>query len=83
MTYKQKDMSITKYVNRLQQIDNLIRQRATGNSWEFARKVGICRSVLMSNLEEIKSFGAPISYDRINKTYKYDYDYKLIIKIPS
>lgn len=75
-------MSLIKYINRIQQIDNLIRLRATGNSREFANKVGVCRSVLMSNLEEMKSLGAPISYDRLNQTYKYDCDYKLIIKFP-
>lgn len=61
-------------------MDQLIRMQATGNANEFAEKLGICRSLLMSNLDEMRSLGAPIVYDRNKKTYRYKPDYKLIIR---
>jgi GTP-sensing pleiotropic transcriptional regulator CodY len=47
-------MSLLKSIERLQRIDYLIRKEATGTSDEFAEKVGICRSMLMENLREMK-----------------------------
>lgn len=72
-------MSILKYIKRLRRIDQLIRLKATGDSTEFAHKIGISRSVLMNNLKEIKELGAPICYDKYRKSYYYEKHKKLVI----
>lgn len=64
-------MSFLKYIERAKRMDDLIRRRATGTPDEFAQKLGICKSMLMNNLAEIKEMGAPIKYDFVCKTYFY------------
>ncbi len=64
-------MSFIKYLDRIQRMDRLIRMKATGTTNEFAEKIGICRSVLLEHVREMKSLGAPIVYCRYQETYYY------------
>ncbi len=64
-------MSFIRSFKKLQLLDTLIRLKATGNQESFARKVGICRSMLNQYLNEMKMLGFPISYCRRRKTYFY------------
>ena len=64
-------MSLLKYIERLKRMDDLIRRRATGTPDEFAEKLGICKSMLMINLFELKEMGALIKYDLNAQTYYY------------
>lgn len=52
-------------------MDDLIRRKATGTPEEFAKKLGICKSLLMLNLREIKKMGAPLKYDTNRSSYYY------------
>ncbi|MFO0266599.1 MAG: hypothetical protein ACK51D_06590 [Cyclobacteriaceae bacterium] len=72
-------MSLLKSIERLQRIDYLIRKEATGTSDEFAEKVGICRSMLMENLREMKELGAQIFYCRHRRSYCYVNEFNLLI----
>jgi biotin operon repressor len=71
-------MTFIKYHDRLEKMDFLIRTKSTGSSQEFAERVGICRSLLMKHIDEMKALGAPIEYNRYKKTYQYKYPCKLI-----
>ena len=73
-------MSLLKYVDRLKRMDDLIRRKATGTPVEFSRKLGICKSMLMINLTELKQMGAPLKYDHSNQTYCYDRTCRLIFE---
>lgn len=64
-------MSLIKYIHRLERMNKLISMRATGNTNEFARKMGICRSVLLDTIKDMRHLGAPISYCRYQETYYY------------
>lgn len=64
-------MSLLKYIDRLKRMDDLIRRKATGTPDEFAEKLGICKSMLMINLAELKEIGALIKYDFDKQTYYY------------
>ena len=64
-------MSLLKYIERLKRMDDLIRRRATGTPDEFAEKLGICKSMLMINLFELREMGALIKYDLNEQTYYY------------
>lgn len=66
-------MSKFAYLNRLRRLDYLIRTRATGNTNEFASRLGISRSQLCEDLKDLRELGAPIFYNRIRQTYYYEY----------
>jgi biotin operon repressor len=72
-------MSLLKSIDRLKRIDTMIRQQATGTSDEFARKLGISRSMLMENLREMKDLGASICFCPHRRTYFYTTEFGLLI----
>lgn len=72
-------MSLLKYLERAQRIDNLIRRKATGNAEEFAHKLGLSRSVLMEHLRDMKELGAPIRFCDKRHSYFYEEDFNFII----
>lgn len=70
---------ILKQINRLQYIDQLIRQRRTGNAEEFANRLNISRRQLYYWLEELKDMGLEIGYNRAIKSYVFLKPYKIEI----
>jgi hypothetical protein len=72
-------MSLLKSIERLQRLDYFIRKEATGSSAEFAKKLGICRSMLMENLGEMKELGAQLNYCPRRRSYVYLNEFTLII----
>jgi hypothetical protein len=72
-------MSILRYIQRIQHIDDLIRRRATGRPENFAEKVGLRRSALMNYLRELRKLGAPISYCKQRESYFYQEEKQLFI----
>jgi biotin operon repressor len=71
------DMTLLKYIERLEQMDQLIRMKATGSSKEFADKLGISRILMMQELNVLKELGADIAYDKKRQTYYYKKRMKL------
>lgn len=71
-------MSLIKYIDRAKRMDELIRRKATGCAEEFAAKLGICKSQLYQDLNEMKELGAPIEYCHTRKSYVYSTEAKLI-----
>lgn len=72
-------MSIIKIIDRLRYLDHLIAKESTGSPHEFARRVGLSRSMLYENLDEMKTLGAPIRYDRKRRTFFYYRPFELHI----
>lgn len=72
-------MSLLKSIDRLKRIDSMIRRQATGTSDEFARKLGISRSMLMENLREMKELGAEICFCPHRRSYFYANEFGLLI----
>ncbi len=70
---------LQKQINRLQYIEQLIRQRRTGNAAEFARRLGISRRQLYYWLEELKDMGLEIGYNRAIRSYIFLKPYKIEI----
>ena len=60
-----------KTINKIEQIDQLIRMQATSKPKEFAEKLGISESTLYRYLNEMRDLKAPISFDKIKNTYYY------------
>lgn len=68
---------IYKQLNRLQQIDQLIRQKRTGNAEELARKLSISRRLVYYWLDELKDMGLEIDYNRAAKSFVYQKPYQI------
>lgn len=55
----------------LQRIDGLIRRRATGTPKALASRLGISECSVYRLLDDLKSQGFPITYDKSAQTYYY------------
>ena len=65
-------MPLKKRIDRLQQLDQLIRMRATGTPSQLAYKLGISESAWYKIRDElIQDFSIPIDYCKVRKTYYY------------
>jgi predicted DNA-binding transcriptional regulator YafY len=70
---------IFKQLNRLQQIDQLIRQKRTGNADELAIKLKISRRQVYNWLNELKEIGLEIRYNRELRSFVYLKSYQVNI----
>jgi predicted DNA-binding transcriptional regulator YafY len=70
---------IFKQLYRIQQIDQLIRQKRTGSADELANKLKISRRQVYNWLEELKDIGLEIKYNRTIKSFVYLKSYKVDI----
>lgn len=74
-------MQLFKYIDRINLMDKLIRQRRTGAPQELAARLGLSLSRLARIVEYMRDMGAPIKYDRISMTYHYTHDYSIQIRV--
>ncbi|NLD50060.1 MAG: HTH domain-containing protein [Clostridiaceae bacterium] len=75
------NIMIFKHINRLQQINQLIRQKRTGNAEELAEKLKISRRQVYNWIEELKSYGLDIAYNREIKSFVYLKPYQINITL--
>jgi hypothetical protein len=74
-------MSLSKYINRLNCLDELIRREQTGNAAQIAEKMGISRSSWFELKNELTQIlGVPIAWCPVKKTYYYKRKGRIIIK---
>ena len=68
----------SKMVNKLDQIDQLIRMKATGQPHELAQRIKVSPSTVYEYLDIMKRIlAAPISYCHLSRSYVYDQDGKI------
>ncbi len=72
-------MSLLKYIHRVQQMHDLINREATGSCKEFANKLGISKSMLMIDLNELRTIGAEIEFDLHKRSYYYQKPFNFIV----
>lgn len=77
---KQQNMMF-KYINRFQQLDQLIRQQRTGNADELGDKLGISKRHAYRLIEEFKDLGLDIKYSRYHRSFVYKKKCKVEISI--
>lgn len=66
-------MALYSYLNRIERLDALIRQKRTGPPQELAEKLGISERWLYIFLDEFKTeLNCPIRYDRRRRSYVYE-----------
>jgi hypothetical protein len=62
-------MTFTERLNKLEQMDQLIRLQATGCSKEFAKRIDVSESSLFRLLNDLKELGAEIRFSPIKDSY--------------
>lgn len=81
-------MKALEQLERLQRMNQLIKNERTGTPEEFAGKLGISRRQLYSYIESIKDMGADIGYSKNRRTFYFcngheveiSYSFKIISK---
>lgn len=73
-------MKCTEVIDRLKKIDKLINQGKTGTPDEFANRLHISRSQLYNYIDMLKSYGAPIYYNRKIDSFQYRSEFKILIE---
>ena len=71
---------LTKYFNRLQSLDHLIKIKGTGSPKELARRLNISERSIYDYIELLRTLGAPIRYSKIRRSYYYEDDGSLNLK---
>lgn len=74
-------MNSIKNIERLQQIHALIETETTGTPRELAKRLHISERLVYHLIEQLKDYNASIRYDRSRKTYYYEDDFKMHVKI--
>lgn len=66
-------------------MNRLLQRRATGTPNEFASRLGVSRTRLYEMIDELKSYGAPISYSKSVQTFYYEepYDVSVALSVKS
>lgn len=72
-------MKIIKTVQRIEQMDQLIRLRATGSPPNFAKRIQMSESRMYQYLEIMRALGGPISYNPHVGSYEYEYPVTFLI----
>ena len=66
------------FIEKIERIDLNIREGATGNAAQLAKKLGISKRSVFNYLKWMKDHGAPIVYSRIRKSYVYEHDVEFV-----
>ncbi len=65
-------MKIINRLEKIKQIDLLIRMKNTGYLYEFAMKIGLSESQTRRYIKAMQDMGADISFNRQLQTYHYN-----------
>lgn len=77
-------MALYDYLNRIERLDLLIRQKRTGSPKELADKLDISERWLYILLDELKTeLDCPIRYSRRRRSYIYEKPGKIMIGFTS
>jgi biotin operon repressor len=74
-------MKFLSYAERLNRMNRLLQKRATGSPSQFAESIGVSRTRLYEIIDELKSYGAPIVYDKSLSTFYYDQPFDVSVSL--
>ncbi|MDW3195469.1 MAG: HTH domain-containing protein [Cytophagales bacterium] len=66
---------------KLKRFQKLLENERTGSPSELGEKIGVSRTQIYNMIDQLRSKGACITYDRSAKTYRLDGKYPLKIQI--
>jgi predicted DNA-binding transcriptional regulator YafY len=64
-------MELCKAVQLIKRIDLLIRLNATGTPQSFADKLGVSERTMYYYIDEMKTLGLPIAFNKCLQSYEY------------
>ena len=70
-------MTLFEQIDHLKRLDGLIRRKATGTPEDLARRLNISRATVFRHIEDLRTLGAPVSYDKQRQTYQYEEPFDL------
>lgn len=72
-------MNFTDHLSLIKRLHDLIRRKATGSPEELADRLNISRASLYRYINDLKSLGAPIKYNKERRCFGYEepFDLKL------
>lgn len=73
-------MTFKDHLSQVRRLHDLIRTKATGNPESLARRLAISRATVFRRIEDLRSLGAEIAYDKHRMTYYYTKPFDLILK---
>ena len=73
-------MSIITNIERIEKMHSMILTKRTGSPDDFARKLGLSRSMMYYWIKDLKELGAPIAYCRSRNSFTYIYPVDFIVK---
>ncbi len=74
-------MQLFETIDRVYRMHQMIQCEATGTPEKFAERLNIKRRQLYNILDEFKGYGACIRYNRTKKTFYYENDFEVVLKI--
>jgi predicted DNA-binding transcriptional regulator YafY len=76
-------MKFIKQLERLQRLDELIKNECISTPEDFAKKLGVSRSHLYRLIETLKDYGAEISFNRKQQCFYYKKPFIFKVLIPN
>ena len=74
-------MNNIRNIERIQRIHALIESETTGTPRELALRMHISERMVYHLIEQLRDYNASIKYDRSRKTYYYQEEFELLVKI--
>lgn len=62
-------------------MNRLLQGSNTGSPYEFANRLGVSRTRLYEMIDELRAYGAPITYDRGLRTFYYSEPFDIRVKM--
>jgi hypothetical protein len=75
-------MKVFEIIERLEKINNCLKEEKTGIAKEFAAKIGVSRSMLFNYFDYLKSYDIEIEFERQKNSFVFKGDIEIDIQQP-
>lgn len=72
-------MKVFEYLDRISMMHKLVSRQRTGTPEEFASQLGVSRTSLYELIDELRSRGVPIAYNKSTRTFYYRQPYDIMV----
>lgn len=74
-------MKLFDYIDRMNLLHKLIKEKRTGTPTELAKRLRISKGRANQIIDELRTMGVPVVYSRNLKTYYYESEFEIIAKL--
>ena len=65
-------MNVLDFKERIERLDHLIKQKATGSPEELAKRFNCTERTIYRMISQLKEMGCPVYYDKTRQSYCYE-----------